>query len=203
MTRGVAPRAHAFPPPGTQPTVYATVNPFVPPNELRARGGSVVTVQDVRWLRCNLKTIQLLPNVLAKQGAAESGGVEALLVRDGVVTEGSHANCIGVIDGVLRTHPLNNLILPGITRAVVLDLARQLGIPVSEVAFTKADIPRLDELFLAGTTTDVMPIIKVDDQTIGSGSPGPISLRLYAALRAHMEAYCASPPYLTSTHATA
>jgi D-alanine transaminase len=203
ITRGVAPRIHAFPAPGTQPTVYATVNRFVPPEDARAKGVSVVTVPDLRWMRCNIKTIQLLPNVLAKQEAATHGSFEALLVRDGVVTEGSHTNCIGVIDGVLRTHPLNNFILPGITRAVVLELAREMGIPVSELAFTEAEISDLDELFLAGTTTDVMPVVRVNDQIIGNGIPGPISLRLAAALRARIDSYCAAPPYMTSASASA
>ncbi|HEX3865098.1 MAG TPA: D-amino acid aminotransferase [Gemmatimonadaceae bacterium] len=193
ITRGVAPRAHAFPPAGTAPTVYATVNKFSPPHDLRARGATAVIVPDVRWTRCNLKTLQLLPNVLAKQIATEHGALEALLVRDGIVTEGSHANAVGVIDGVVRTHPANNFILPGITRAVVLELAHSLGIPVREEPFTERDIPRLEELFLAGTTTDVMPIVKVGDQRIGNGAPGPISMRLYAALRAHMDASCPEP----------
>src|SRR5262249_28153372 len=157
----------------------ATVNRFNPPHDLRARGASCVTVPDVRWLRCNIKTLQLLPNVLAKQTATEQGALEALLVRDGIVTEGSHANCIAVIDGTLRTHPLTNLILPGITRAVVLELARELGMSVLEQPFAESDIPRLDELFLAGTTTDVMPITRVNDVTIGTGKPGAITMRLY------------------------
>ncbi|MEO7082817.1 MAG: D-amino acid aminotransferase [Gemmatimonadaceae bacterium] len=203
ITRGSAPRTHAFPPEGTPPTVYATVNRFVPPEEARARGVSVVTVPDLRWMRCNIKTLQLLPNVLAKQEASERSSMEALLVRDGVVTEGSHTNCIGVIDGVLRTHPLTNLILPGVTRAVVLELARELGIPVSELAFNESEISDLDELFLAGTTSDVMPIVRVNDQTIGDGVPGPISLRLAAALRARIDSDCAAPPYLTSVSTTA
>ncbi len=199
ITRGVAPRAHAFPPAGTRPTVYATVNRFTPPEDLRAKGATAVVVPDIRWMRCNIKTLQLLPNVLAKQTAAEHGALEAVLVRDGVVTEGSHANVIGVLDGVVRTHPANNLILPGITRAVVLELARSLDIPVLEQPFTERDIPRLSELFLAGTTTDVMPLVKVGDQTIGDGTPGPIALRLYAALRAHMDAYCSAAALEPST----
>ena len=182
--------------------MYATVNRFVPPEELRVHGATVVTVPDLRWMRCNIKTIQLLPNILAKQTAAEHNAIEALLVRDGVVTEGSHANCIGVIDGVLRTHPLNNLILPGITRAVVLELARELGIPVSELPFTEAEISDLDELFLAGTTTDVMPIVRVNDQTIGKGVPGPISRRLAASLRSRIDSCCAAPRYLSSASST-
>ena len=135
VTRGVAPRTHHFPPRDTPPTVFATVNRLVPPENLRARGATCVTVPDVRWLRCDIKTIQLLPNVMAKQVAAERGDTEAIMVRDGVITEGSHTNVIGVIGGALRTHPTNHLILPGISRAVVLEIARRLGMPVLEEAF--------------------------------------------------------------------
>jgi D-alanine transaminase len=190
VTRGVAPRAHQFPAATVAPTVYATVNRFAPPEELRARGATAITIPDVRWLRCDIKTIQLLPNVLAKQAAVERGAIDALMIRDGVVTEGSHANVIGVLDGTIRTHPANHLILPGITRAIVLDLARGFGIPVSEEPFAESDIARLDELFLAGTTTDVMPIVRVNDRPVASGSPGPITLRLLKAFRAHLDASC-------------
>jgi D-alanine transaminase len=192
VTRGAAPRTHNFPPAGTPPTVYATVNRFKPPEELRARGASAITIPDLRWLRCDIKTLQLLPNVLAKQAAVEVGATEAWMIRDGLVTEGSHANVIGVIDGVVRTHPTNNLILPGITRSVVLDIARRAGIPVREDAFTEQDIPRLEEAFLAGTTTDVMPIVRVNEQVIGNGTPGPITTRLHTAFRAHLDASCAA-----------
>src|SRR5439155_1151332 len=118
----------------TPPTMFAMANPFVPPEETRAKGIDVITVPDIRWMRCDIKTIQLLPNVLAKQAAAENGAFEALLIRDGVLTEGSHTNCMGVIDGVIRTHPANNFILPGISRAVVLEIARGLGMAVDERA---------------------------------------------------------------------
>jgi D-alanine transaminase len=192
ITRGSAPRAHAFPAAGTRPTVYLTVNRFTPPEELRARGATSITVPDVRWLRCDLKTLQLLPNVLAKQAAVEAGAADALLVRDGMVTEGSHTNVMAVIDGVIHTHPTNNLILPGITRAVVLELARSLGIAVREAAFAERDIPGFDELFLAGTTTDIMPLVRVNDHAIGDGSPGPIAKRLMAALRERLDATAAA-----------
>jgi D-alanine transaminase len=190
VTRGAAPRTHAFPAAGTPPTVYATVNRFKPQDDLRARGASAITMRDVRWLRCDIKTIQLLPNVMAKQAAVERGAMDALMIRDGVVTEGSHANVLGVIDGVIRTHPTNHLILPGITRALVLDMARASGVPVVEQAFSERDIPRLEELFLAGTTADVMPIVRVDEKPVGNGVPGPIATRLFEKLRAHMDASC-------------
>ncbi len=194
ITRGVAPRTHQFPAAGTTPTVFAMANRFLPPNDIRARGASAITAPDVRWLRCDIKTIQLLPNVLAKQAAAERGAMEAFMIRDGVVTEGSHANVLGVLDGEIRTHPLDHLVLPGITRAVVLEIARELGVPIREEAFTERDIARLEECFLAGTTADVMPIVRVNDQIIGSGTPGPITMRLYKEFRAHMDASCGAVP---------
>lgn len=192
VTRGVAARTHQFPPAGTMPTVFAMVNRFAPPNDIRARGASAITAPDVRWLRCDIKTIQLLPNVMAKQAAAERGAMEAIMLRDGVVTEGSHANVLGVLDGEIRTHPLDNLILPGITRAVVLEIARGLSIPVREQSFTERDIARLDECFLAGTTADVMPIVRVNDRPIGSGAPGPITMRLFNEFRALLDSSCAA-----------
>jgi D-alanine transaminase len=192
VTRGAAPRAHQFPPAGTAPTLYATVNRLNPPEELRARGATAITIPDIRWHRCDIKTIQLLPNVFAKQAAVERGAVDALMIRDGVVTEGSHANVIGVLGGVIRTHPLNHLILPGITRGVVLDMARAAGLEVSEQAIEESEIPRLEELFLAGTTTDIMPIVQVNERPIGSGTPGPITMRVVKEFRAFLDASCAA-----------
>jgi D-alanine transaminase len=194
ITRGVAPRTHQFPSPAVAPTVYATANRFTPADEIRARGASCITVPDVRWLRCDVKTIQLLPNVMARQAAAERGAIEGIMVRDGVVTEGSHTNVVGVLDGVLRTHPTNNLILPGVTRAVVLDLARSAGFEVSEDAIAERDLRRLEELFLVGTTTDVMPIVRLNEQPVGSGAPGPIATRLVSAFRQYLDAACAAAP---------
>lgn len=190
ITRGVAPRTHQFPSPAPAPTVYATVNRFKPADDIRARGASCITVPDIRWLRCDIKTVQLLPNVMARQAAAERNALEAIMIRDGVVTEGSHTNVVGVLDGVIRTHPTNHLILPGVTRAVVLDLARSLGMSVVEEALTEQHLTAIDELFLVGTTTDVMPIIRVNDRDVGSGAPGPVATRLVRAFREYLDAAC-------------
>jgi len=187
VTRGAAPRAHAFPAAGTAPTVFVMANRITPADALRERGAAAITMPDIRWLRCDIKTIQLLPNVLAKQAAVERGATEAILIRDGVVTEGSHANVLGVFDGVLRTHPLNNLILPGITRGLVLELARSLDISVEERAFSEQELFEADELFIAGTTTDVMPIVRVNDRVIGAGVPGETTKRLSREYRALMD----------------
>jgi D-alanine transaminase len=188
ITRGAAPRTHQFPLTPTRPTVFAVANRFEPPEPLRARGARAITMPDVRWLRCDIKTIQLLPNVLAKQTAVEQGATEAIFIRDGVVTEGSHTNLFGVERGVIRTHPANNLILGGVTRSVVIDIARSLGIEVDETPIAGDRIGGLDEAFLVGTTTDVMPLVRVDEHTVGSGAPGPIAKQLQLALRERLDA---------------
>jgi D-alanine transaminase len=194
ITRGAAPRTHAFPPAGTKPTVFITANKLTPPDEARARGATAITTPDIRWMRCDIKTVQLLPNVLAKQAASEKGALEAIFVRDGIVTEGSHTNLFVVLDGVLRTHPLTNLILPGISRLVVIEVAKALGLDVVERAVTKEELFAANEVFLSGTTTDVMPIVRIDDQVIGEGKPGDITTRLYRAFRAYMDEAVAAEP---------
>jgi D-alanine transaminase len=187
VTRGVAPRTHAFPSGRITPTVFAMANAFTPAEEMRRAGATCITTPDIRWLRCDIKTIQLLPNVLGKQAAAEAGALDVLFVRDGMITETSHANVLAVIDGVVRTHPTNNLILPGVTRAVVLEMASRMGLRVDETAIAPRDLPRASEIFLAGTTTDVMPIVRVDDVVIGNGQPGPIATSLFRELRHRLD----------------
>jgi D-alanine transaminase len=188
VTRGVAPRTHAYPPAGTKPTVFAMVSRFEVPHALRATGAKAITQPDVRWLHCDIKTIQLLPNVMAKQKAQGAGALEAVLVRDGVVTEGTHTSVLGVKNGELRTHPLSPLILPSVTRELVLEIAREQRVPVREEPFTSKELFELDELFVAGTTTDVTPIVDVDGRRIGSGKPGPISKALYIGLQSRLYA---------------
>jgi D-alanine transaminase len=184
VTRGAAPRKHAFPAPGTPPTVLALARRYTPhPASYYEEGVSVITVPDIRWARCDIKSIALLPNVLANQQAHEAGAHEALLVRDGVVLEGSQSNLFAVRDGVLITYPRCNYILPGITRELVLRIASRLGIPTSEAPIYFDQLHRQDELFLTGTTTEVMPITVVDGRPVGGGAPGPITHRLLAAYR--------------------
>src|SRR3954470_11631643 len=130
VTRGATTRAHYFPPPDITPTVYISVARFKPNRDLAENGASAITHPDLRWGRCDLKTLNLLPNVLASQVAKERGAFEAMLIRDGVVTEGAKTNFFGVVDGTLRTHPSDNHILPGITRSVLRELARDVNIGV-------------------------------------------------------------------------
>jgi D-alanine transaminase len=188
VTRGVAPRTHYFPPAGTAPTVYIAAARFAPPEALRRSGATAITQDDIRWLRCDLKTIQLLPNVLGKQRAMSSGSIDAIFVRDGLVTEGTHTSVFAVLDGVVRTHPADHRVLPGVTRAVVLELANELGIPNAESAVTRSELFAASEVFLAGTTNDVLPIVGVDGERIGDGRPGPVAERLFQGLRARMDA---------------
>ena len=185
LTRGVAPRLHVFPE-NTAPTVFISAAPFSSPLELRRNGVAAITLPDIRWARCDLKTINLLPNVVAKQRAKEAGAFEAILVRDGAITEGASTNVFGVIDGELRTYPKCNYILPGVTRDVLIGLARQLDFPVNETPIFADEIDRLEELFLSGTTTEVQPIISLDGKPVGDGRPGPIALALLDALYQHL-----------------
>jgi D-alanine transaminase len=188
VTRGVAPRTHQFPAAGTRPTIFAYTAGLKSIEPDRRNGARAITRPDIRWLRCDIKTVQLLPNVLAKQAAVEAGAFEAIFIRDGVATEGTHSNLFAVVNGELRTHPTNNLILPGVTRDVVLELAREQRIPVREEAVTESELRRCEELFFTGTTTDVLPVVRVDDSVVGNGRPGPIAGALYEALVARMEA---------------
>src|SRR3954471_11348480 len=188
MSRGVAPRAHQYPRPPVPPTVFLMAAPFTPPEELRAKGGAVILIDDVRWQRCNVKTTQLLPNVMAKQQAFESDCLDAIFIRDGIVTETSHANVMAVANGALWTHPIDGSVLPGVTRDVVLELAKKNGIPVREEGMTIAAFRKADEVFLAGTLSDVMPIVRVDGKQVGAGKPGPVSLKLLGALRERLDA---------------
>ena len=182
VTRGATTRAHNFPPPAVPPTVYISVARFTPYTELAQSGAIAITHPDIRWGRCDLKTLNLLPNVLASQVAKERGAFEAMLIRDGVVTEGTKTNFFGVVDGSLRTHPSDSHILPGITRSVLHDLARAVNIDVDETPIRSHEIPRLSELFLTGTTTDVMPVVKLDDKPVGKGKPGELTRKLQQVL---------------------
>jgi len=194
ITRGVAERRHHFPPPGTAPTVFLSASRLVVPDELRARGAAAITTADLRWERCDLKTVNLLPNVLAKQQAVAAGAFEALLVRDGIVTEGASSNLFAVIAGKLHTHPPTHRILAGITREVVLELAAELAIPVVLEPITRAALSTASEVMITATTADVMPVVSVDGSRVGDGRPGGVARRLHAGLRARMDVLTARAP---------
>jgi D-alanine transaminase len=186
ITRGVAPRVHHYPDEQTEPTVYATVRPFTSPVDPTV-GVPVITAPDHRWTRCDIKTVALLPNCMAAQEAHERGAFEAVLVRDGVALEGTKSSFFGVIDGEVRTAPRSNYILPSVTRAVTLELCREHGIPCDERPILLEELDGADELFLSGTTAEILPIIQVDGRQVRDGRPGPIALRLAKLFRARTE----------------
>ena len=184
VSRGAAPREHAFPGKDTRPTVYVAAQEYAGhPEDYWIDGVDAITVPDNRWARCDIKSIALLPNVLANQRAHAEGAFEALFVKDGVVLEGSHSNLWGVYRDSLITYPASNYVLPGITRARVFELAEELGIPVCEGMIYTEKLYELDELFLSGTTTEIMPVVRVDGREIVDGEPGPITRKLLAAFR--------------------
>jgi D-alanine transaminase len=183
-TRGAAhPRSHPFPP-HAQPTLLVMPIPLhALPAPALSQGLSVATAPDLRWGRCDIKSTMLLPNIIAKQQAREQGAFEAVLVRDGIITEGASTNVFAVIDGSLTTHPADRGILGGISRQVVLELARGLGLWPHERPFTVEQLQSADEVLLSSTTIEVLPITQVDGRTIGAGRPGPITLRLQEAFQ--------------------
>jgi D-alanine transaminase len=182
VTRGTAPRSHAFPA-HALPLEFLYVREFRDIyQEARRLGASVITQPDIRWGRCDIKSTNLLANVLAMQAASEAGALEALFVLpDGTLTEGTHTSCFGVLDGAVLTAPNSNAILPGITRGLLLELAAQAGIAVREQVLKRSDLARLSELFLTGTTSEVLPVVRVDGQPVGDGGPGPVTRRLQEA----------------------
>ncbi|MBN8531685.1 MAG: D-amino-acid transaminase [Alphaproteobacteria bacterium] len=179
-TRGVAKRDHAFPK-NTRPSLVMTVvQPKWPSAAMMEKGVPIITAPDVRWGRRDIKSISLLPNILAKQAAARAGVREAWLVgEDGVVTEGSSTNA-WIIDakGKVVTHPANHRILGGITRLTLIQLAKEAGIPVVEKPFTVSDLRKASEAFLTSTTSLVLPVVVADGKKIGKGVVGPVTKKL-------------------------
>lgn len=182
VTRGSAPRQHLAPP-GITPNVIVTVRNWTPmADSIRQAGVRVVLVDESRWQRRDIKSTNLLANVLAKQAAVEAGAFEALFVEtDGTVNEGSSANVFAVREGKLITPPHGPAILPGVTRDIVVDLARELGLSVEERPLTRGELLEADEVFLTGTTAEVLGVREIDDVQIGSGEAGPVTRSLHAA----------------------
>lgn len=182
VSRGVARRDHGFPAPGTKPTLVVTARNLAIEkyDQWAEKGVAVITLPEARWARCDIKSTGLLANVLAKQQARERGAFEAWFVdRDGLVTEGASTNA-WIVDakGVLRTRHLGQQILPGITRAEILPLCRQLGIQVEERPFTVEEAKTAREAFLTAASIGVMPVTTVDESKIGNGAPGPVATAL-------------------------
>ena len=174
VSRGAAPRDHVFPE-GVSTSVFVMTNPLKPVSEIvKEHGIQAITLVDTRWQRCDIKAISLLPNSLLKQEAKEAGAEEALLIRDGFMTEGSASNSYAVFDGVVYIAPKDNTILPGITRDVLLSLAREAGIIVVEEAVAESKLSEADELWVSSSTREILPITQLNGQAVGSGKVGPV-----------------------------
>jgi D-alanine transaminase len=180
VTRGVAKRDHAFPKDAV-PTVFIMANPLVnPPREMVERGAEAISAQDNRWHRCDIKSISLIGNILLRQLSADAGAVETILFRDGVLTEAAACNVFVVRNGVVQCPPKSNLILPGITYDVVLELAQAAQIPVEIRNLSEAETRGAGEIWVTSSSKEVLAVVKLDGKTIGDGRPGPVFRRMHA-----------------------
>lgn len=179
ITRGVAPRNHAFPK-DVAPTIFVMSSPLiVAPKELILTGVSAITANDNRWSRCDIKAISLLPNVLLRQMASDSDATETLLLRDGFLSEGSASSIFIVKNKILLVSPKSNFILPGITYDVVLELAVKYQMPYKIREISENDLRSSDEIILASSTKEILSITLLDGKKVGSGRPGEIFAQLY------------------------
>jgi D-alanine transaminase len=179
ITRGVAPRNHAFPK-GVLPTVFIMSSPSVAtPKELIVTGISAITANDNRWSRCDIKAISLLPNVLLRQMASDSNAIETLLLRDGFLSEGAASNIFTVKNKLLLVPPKSNLMLPGITYDVVLEIANKYQMPYEIREISENDLRSSDEILLTSSTKEIMSITLLDGKKVGSGKPGEVFSQLY------------------------
>jgi len=175
VTRGAAKRTHYFPNPEVPATIYANAWGFVPDNQYKETGIKVMLKEEIRWSRCDIKSISLLANTISFQEAYENGLKECIFVRNGLITEGSHSNIFFIIDNTLFTHPESNYILSGVTRKNVLRIAQELGIKIREEAIPENRIRFIQEAFITNTSAEIMPVIDLGGNQIGKGTPGPIT----------------------------
>lgn len=174
VTRGVASRDHRFPD-ETAPTVFV-MNSVLHPvdSDLLKNGIAAVTLDDIRWQYCNIKAIALLPNILLRQQAVDNDASEAILIRNGNMTEGAASNVFIVNSGVIKTPPKDQQLLPGITRDLVVELAKTHSMPVEEVAISEKEFLAADEIWLTSSTKEILPVTKINEQQVGNGKPGPV-----------------------------
>lgn len=191
FTRGASPRNHAFPH-NVAPTFVAYTRKVDRPVSSMQEGIKAIFIEDIRWLRCDIKSLNLLGNLLAKQKAVEAGCFEAIQHRGDIVTEGSSSNVAIVKNGTVITHPANNLILNGITRQKVKQVCEQNQIPFEEREFTVEEVLRADEVFLSGTTVEVTPIVEVEKKKISEGTPGEVTKKLQQLIKDEIEKECGS-----------
>lgn len=185
VTRGVAPRDHAFPS-GAHPTVFAMSRPLE--EGARPHPARAVTLEDIRWLRCDIKSTSLLPNVLLRQRALDAGALDAILLREGLVTEGAATNVFVVRAETLVTPPKGHLLLPGITRDLVLELAARDGLRCLEAPIPEADLRAAEEMWLTSSMTELVPVVELDGRPVGRGRPGPVWERVWALFQAYKRA---------------
>lgn len=182
VTRGVAKRDHAFPNPTVKPTVFAMVTPMTPPSEaLRTKGLVAVSIPDERWLHCDIKSVSLLGNVLAKQAAVKAGVDEVVQFRDGYLTEGASCNIWVVESGMVYAPPKDNLVLEGIRYGLFEELCQENGVSFALEPVSQERVQQADELLMSSATKEVLPIVQLDGKPIGSGSPGPVYRQLRQA----------------------
>ena len=178
ITRGVAPRDHVFPAP-CEPTVFFSFREMGKvPSEWRLKGVSVITVPDIRWNRCDIKSLNLLPNVLAKQQAKEAGVFEAIFIREGSVMEGATSNVFMVCQGGIYTPLINHQVLAGVTQQHVMRTAQRLGKGMECRSISLEELMRADEVFLTGTTIEILPVVAIDGCPVGQGEPGALTKEL-------------------------
>ena len=177
ITRGAHARVHHFPA-NVKPGFYAFVSPLPSASEKLRKGIKVIVQDDIRWKRCDIKSVSLLPNTMLYNEAVKNGAGESILVRDGFVTEATHSSVFAVKDGVLITRPLSNLILPGITRKVVMEICAKNQIPLEERLFTENELFEMDEVFICGTGSEITPVVQTNEKLIGGNKPGPLTLKI-------------------------
>jgi D-alanine transaminase len=179
VTRGVAPRSHSFPK-DVSPTILLSIRPVRPlPCDAQEKGVSAITLPDERWAHCDIKSISLLPNVLAKEKARQVGAYEAIFYRDGLVTEGASTNVFAFLENVLTTPQADRRILRGITRDLIIKIATSERIRVEERDFRVSELSKASEVFLTSTAIELLPVVEIDRKKIGQGKPGPVWGLLY------------------------
>ncbi|MGO2788579.1 MAG: D-amino-acid transaminase [Staphylococcus saprophyticus] len=189
VTRGAAPRDHAFPTPSVETNIMAFTKSYDRPYKSLEEGINAITNEDIRWLRCDIKSLNLLGNVLAKEYAVKYNAQEAIQHRGDIVTEGSSSNVYAIKDGEIYTHPVNNYILNGITRMVIKSVAEDKGIPFNEETFTLDFLKSADEIIVSSTSIEVMPVVKLNGENVGDGQVGSITKSLQEGFNRYIDTH--------------
>ncbi|AID42483.1 D-amino-acid transaminase [Staphylococcus xylosus] len=189
VTRGAAPRDHAFPTPSVEANIMAFTKSYDRPYKLLEEGINAITTEDIRWLRCDIKSLNLLGNVLAKEYATKYNAQEAIQHRGDIVTEGSSSNVYAIKNGEIYTHPVNNYILNGITRMVIKSVAEEKDIPFNEEVFTLDFLKNADEIIVSSTSIEVMPVVKLNGENVGDGKVGSITKSLQEGFNRYIDTH--------------